>query len=72
VQRHDFDLGVDCLQRDLRRFDLYRADGIGAVKDLALQVGEFDLVGVGDRQPADASGGEIERGGAAEAARTND
>jgi len=72
VQRHDFDVGVDGLQRGLRGFDLYRADGIGTVKDLALQVGELDLVGVGDRQPADAGGGEIERGGAAKTTRTND
>jgi len=54
----------------LSGFDLHRADRIGAVQDLALQVGELDLVGVGDRQPADAGGGEIEGGGAAEAART--
>jgi len=72
VQRHDFDVGVDRVQRGLSGRDLDGADGVGAVQDLALQVGEIDLVGVGDRQPTDAGGGEIERGGAAEAARAND
>ena len=70
VERHDFDVGVDRLQRGLRGFDLDRADRIGAIEDLALQVGEIDLVGVGDGQAADAGGGEVEGGGAAEAART--
>ena len=37
-----------------------------------MQVGELDLVGVGDGQPADAGGGEIEAGGATEAAGADD
>ena len=40
--------------------------------DLALQVGEVDVVGVAERDAADAGGREIERGGAAEAARADD
>jgi hypothetical protein len=39
---------------------------------LPLQVGEVDLVGVGERELADPARGEIERGGAAEAARAYD
>jgi hypothetical protein len=37
-----------------------------------LQVGEVDLVGVGKREASYAGGREVERGGAAQAARSND
>jgi len=72
VKRRDLDVGIDRLQRNARGFDLYSADVLRAVEDLALQVGKVDLVGVGDGQLADAGRGEVERSGAAEAARTND
>jgi hypothetical protein len=72
VERHDLDVGVDRLQRGARGFDLYSADVLRAIEDLALQVGEVDLVGVGDGEPADAGRGEVERSRAAEAARAND
>jgi hypothetical protein len=52
--------------------DFRSADGVGAVEDLPLQVGEVDLVGIGDRQPPDAGSGEIERRGAAQATRADD
>jgi len=39
---------------------------------LPLQVGQIYLVGIRDDQPADAGGGEVERGGAAEPARADD
>jgi len=39
---------------------------------LPLQVGQIYLVGIRDDQPADAGGGEVERRGAAEAARADD
>ena len=55
----------------MRSFDLDSPDVIAAIEDLALQVGEVDLVGVGDGELADAGGGEIKGGGAAEAARTD-
>jgi hypothetical protein len=48
-----------------------RADRLGAVEDLALQVRQVDLVRVGERQLADAGGGEVERGRATEAARAD-
>jgi hypothetical protein len=60
------------LQRAARGVDLHCADGIGAIQDLALQVGEVDLVAVGQRELADAGGGEVEGGGAAEAAGADD
>lgn len=49
-----------------------RPDRIRAVEDLALQVGEVDLVRIGDRQLADAAGGEVERRRASQAARADD
>jgi hypothetical protein len=60
------------LQRRASRVDFDRADGLGAIQDLALQVGEVDLVAVGQRELADAGGGEVEGGGAAEAAGADD
>ena len=42
------------------------------MNDLAMQVAQVDRVVVDDADPADAGGGEVERGGAAEAARTDD
>ena len=56
----------------MRRRHFLRADGIRAVENLPLQVGEVDLVGVGEGQAADAGGGEVERRGAAEAAGADD
>jgi hypothetical protein len=49
-----------------------RADGIGPVENLALQVGEVDLVGIGQGKFADAAGGEIERRRATQAAGADD
>jgi hypothetical protein len=72
VQRNDGHVGVDRIQRGTGCLDFYRADRFGAVEDLALEVGEVDLVGVGESEAPDASGGEIEGGGAAKAARAND
>jgi hypothetical protein len=56
----------------LRGLDLHRADRLGAVEDLALQVGEVDLVAVGEDQPADARGREIQSRRTTEAARADD
>jgi hypothetical protein len=53
-------------------FDFRCADGIGAVEDLALQVREIDLVGVGESQSSDAGGDEVERRRTAEAAGADD
>jgi len=68
----NFNLRVDGVESRACRFDFPRADRVGAIQDLALQVGEIDLVGVGQRQPADARRGEIEGRRAAEAAGADD
>jgi hypothetical protein len=61
IQIDDFDFGIERLERLARRLGLARADRVGAIEDLALQVGEIDLVGVGDGEALKACGGEIER-----------
>jgi hypothetical protein len=72
LQRNDAHIRVQGGECGARGFDFRRADGIGAVENLPLQVGEVDLVRIGDGELADAAGGEIERRGAAEAAGAND
>ena len=49
----DFNFGVDGVEGRTCRFDFPRADRVGAIEDLPLQVGEIDLVGISQRQPAD-------------------
>jgi hypothetical protein len=56
----NLDFRVDGVEGRACRFDFPRTDRVGAIKDLPLQVGEIDLVGVGQRQPADARRREIE------------
>ena len=68
----DLDFRIDGVESGARGFDFAHPDRLGAVEDLALQVGEVDLVGVGQRQPPDPCGGEVERGRAAEAAGADD
>ena len=65
---HDLDVGVQRLDRALRRVGLPLAERLGRVRDLALQVRRVDAVVVDDAEPADAGGCEIEGGGGAEAA----
>jgi len=72
VKSNNDNVGIDGVERGLRRFDLDRANGLGAVEDLALQVGEINLVGVGDGQAPEARSGEVQRRRAAEAARADD
>ena len=48
-QRRDPDFGIDRGERGARRLDLLPADRLGAVHDLALQVGEVHVVVVADR-----------------------
>src|ERR1700722_15778671 len=66
----DVDIGVQSLDGLLRRVDLGNTDAVGGVDHLALQVGQVDDVIVDDAQRANAGGGEVERGGRAEAARS--
>jgi hypothetical protein len=72
LQRNNLHARIEGRQRGLRRLDLWRAYAVGAVEDLPLQVGEVDLVRIGEGELADAAGGEIERRGTAEAAGADD
>lgn len=65
-------VGVESQEFFSRNFDFRPAYGLRAVKNLPLQVGEVDLVGIGDGQSADAACREIQRRRAAEAARADD
>ena len=53
--------GLMRAERRARGLDFGLPDGVGAVHDLALQVGEVHLVVVAQRDAADAAGGQIER-----------
>jgi hypothetical protein len=70
--RHHLDIGIRRAQRARGGKGLLRADRIGAVEDLALQVGEVDLVAIGEGQAPYAGGREIERGGTTESAGADD
>ena len=56
----------------MRRFHFRRADGIRAIENLPLQVGEVYFVGIGDGQLADAACGKVKRRGTTEAAGADD
>ena len=60
--------GFSVLDRALGRVDLGRADAVGRVDDLALEVGDVDHVVVDDAELADAGGRQVERGRRAEPA----
>ena len=68
----NIDFGIERREGLLRLVDFPRADGIRAVEDLALQVREIDLVGIGEGQSPDARSGEVERRRTAEAAGADD
>ena len=63
-----FTSGLISLIGDLGGVDLGHADAVVRVGDLALEVGEVDDVVVDDAERADPGGGQVERGGRAEAA----
>jgi hypothetical protein len=71
-ERDNFHLRIQGGKRGARGFDFWRADGIRAVENLPLEVGEVDLVRIGDGQLADAARGEVERRGTTEAAGADD
>jgi hypothetical protein len=72
LQRKGLHVRIQRGQGSLRGRHFGRTDGIGAIEDLALQVGEVDLVGIGDRQFADAARRKVERGRAPQAAGADD
>ncbi|MNC87209.1 hypothetical protein D3C83_29140 [compost metagenome] len=60
-ERGDLHFGIDRGKRGARGVDLLFPDGIGAMHDLALEIGEIDGVAVAERNAAHAGGSEIER-----------
>jgi hypothetical protein len=64
--------GIERCEGLLCSVDLLRANRFCLVEDLPLQVGEVDLVGISENQPAYAARRQIERRGAAEAAGADD
>jgi hypothetical protein len=60
------------MERSGRLVDLRAPDALRAVEDLALQVGEVDLVRIGEGEPADAARREVQGRRAAEAAGADD
>ena len=68
----DLDVGVDLGDRLLGRQRLRATDVGHAVDDLALEVGLVDLVELRDAERADTGRGEVEQGGRAQAAGTDD
>jgi hypothetical protein len=72
LHRDDLHAGIQGRERGLGGLDLGRTDAAGAVEDLALQVGEVYFVRVDERELADAARGQVERRGAAQAARADD
>ena len=65
---HDLDVGVEVGDGHLGRLDLAHAHAVGAVDDLALQVGGVDDVEVDDADGAHAGRGHVQHGRGAQAA----
>ena len=70
--RPDGDEGIDRREAPARRRDLRRAHVGGRVQDLALQIGEIDAVGIGERERSDTGGGEELRDRCAQSADAHD
>ena len=72
VDRNDRDVRIERIERAARGVDLHRADSFTPVQDLPLEIGEVDLVGIDQREAADAGRGEVERCRTAQPARADD
>jgi len=59
------------LQAIAGRFQFAAADILAAVQDLAVQIGQVDIVGVDQSEGADAGGSEVKGGGRSEATRAD-
>ena len=68
VVGHDLDVGVERLDRLAGGVDLLRAEALGRMDDLALQVARLDDVEVDDAERPNAGRGEVQGARAAEAA----
>jgi hypothetical protein len=71
LDRLDCDFRIDCGEPGCRSGDLRPADVRCCVKDLPLQVGEVDVIGIAQRQRADAGGGQELRGRRPQSADTD-
>jgi len=72
VHRDHADIRIDRIERGARGVHLHRADGFAPIQDLPLEIRQVDLVGIDQREPADAGRGEVERCRAAQPARADD
>ena len=55
----DFDVWIDLLETGFGAVQLWGVDAVGIVEDLAMEVREFDLIGVDEADLSEASGGEV-------------
>ena len=72
VHRSYFHVGIQVQQALAGGIDLGLTEGLFGMGDLALQIGQFDDVVIGDGEAAHAGRGEIHGGGAAETAHADD
>src|SRR5215469_10908888 len=70
--RFDPHARIDRGQRVARALYLERANSVGGVHDLPLQIGDVDAVGIGDAEGSDPGGRQVEEQRRAEAAGAND
>ncbi len=63
---------MTCGKGRARALDLERADALGRVHDLALQIGQVDPVGIGDADRPDAGRRKVEQHRRAETAGADD
>ena len=68
----DIDIGIDAQQTFPGRLHLGPSDIGGGVEDLALQVGQVDIVVIDDREVPHAGGSQVGHRGRAKTARADD
>src|SRR5438309_2253236 len=68
----DLYVGIERFESALRGRDLRLADAVGGMKDLPLQIGEVDDVGVDDAERAHTRGREVVRGRRTQSARADE
>lgn len=68
----DLDVWIDAVEGLLGRDGFGKANGMSAMNDLPLQIGQVNLIAITDDQVSDAAGGEIHRHRRTQAASTYD
>lgn len=63
----DLDVGIDLAEAGFRAFEFRGANTFGVVENLAVEIGEIDLVGIDETDFTNACCCEIEDGGRAKA-----